>query len=831
MHVPAALLAVPLLAGAAAAILGVGEGDSRFAGLAAAAALLVLVAAAGALLVADEASATVALAAGGVLAGLSLGGSAVHHADRPPLVGWFEAGPAEPPVVLRGVLREDAAPTGFGASLTLDLAAIDGHAAAGMPLGGVRLAVGGELVAPHLDAWRAGRTIRVTASLRKPSIHLNPGVRDERRSLARRGIALVGSVKSGALVEVVAPGSRFEEAAAEVRVWTRRRISQHVGHRDPKSAGVTTAILIGDRTGLAREDERRMQEAGTFHVIAISGGNIAILAGLILMGARLLLVPSRAASILTAAALIAYGGIVVGAPSVSRAVTVAVLALGGRALDHRGAALNVLAMAAVLAVAGSPLAVLDASFILSFGATLGILLGVPLVVSPSAGSRQTAARRLWRQLAIAIVALFAATACAEIALAPVGATLFSRVPLAGLLLNFAAIPLMTLVQAAGLVVVLTASWWHGAAHVAGLVAHLSATGLLESARLVDVAPWLSVDVRPPVWWLTTAYYACAAGLLHGRRRRTAALGLALTGGLILSGPQRLARDSVPPTRVQLRVTVLDVGQADATLVELPAGRALLVDAGGPPWLSAPSEGAAAAFDIGERVVLPALRAMGISRLDGLVITHADPDHVQGARGVLRRLRVRSVWDGIPVPPNDDLRELAALSRARDTSWRSVQAGDVERVGEVEVRVLHPPPADWERQRVRNDDSVVLEIRIGGVSILLPGDIGAEGERAILPRLETGRLVVLKAAHHGSASSTTPELLDRLRPAAAIFSCGRDNRFGHPHPAVVARLRLQGAEIFSTAEDGAVFVETDGETVTVRGWTGRTARFGPAPHNP
>jgi competence protein ComEC len=146
----------------------------------------------------------------------------------------------------------------------------------------------------------------------------------------------------------------------------------------------------------------------------------------------------------------------------------------------------------------------------------------------------------------------------------------------------------------------------------------------------------------------------------------------------------------------------------------------------------------------------------------------------------------------------------------------VQAGDRERFGEVEIRVLHPPIPDWERQRVRNEDSVVLEIRLGRVSIILPGDIGREGERAILPRLEPGRLVILKAPHHGSATSSTQELLDHLRPAAVIFSSGRNNRFGHPHPAVVERYRAIGAATFSTAEDGAVFVETDGRQVEVRG---------------
>jgi competence protein ComEC len=298
---------------------------------------------------------------------------------------------------------------------------------------------------------------------------------------------------------------------------------------------------------------------------------------------------------------------------------------------------------------------------------------------------------------------------------------------------------------------------------------------------------------------------------------------------MLTGSHITARDAVPPASVPLRAVILDVGQGDATVIQLPGGRTLLVDAGGLAAFSrADAQESAPAFDIGERVVTPALRALGISRLDALVITHGDPDHLLGAKGVLRHVPATSVWEGIPVPPHAGLQSLASVARTRGMTWRTLQAGDVERYGEVEVRLLHPALPDWERQRVRNEDSVVLEVRIGMVSIVLPGDIGKEGEEAILPRLEAGRRVVLKAPHHGSATSSTKELLDVLRPQAVVFSCGRDNRFGHPHPAVVSRYRQVGSEIFSTAQDGAVFVESDGTKVEVRGWTGRRAQF-EAPH--
>jgi competence protein ComEC len=165
-----------------------------------------------------------------------------------------------------------------------------------------------------------------------------------------------------------------------------------------------------------------------------------------------------------------------------------------------------------------------------------------------------------------------------------------------------------------------------------------------------------------------------------------------------------------------------------------------------------------------------------------------------------------------------LRERASRARVQ---WRYVQAGDVDKDGAVAIRVLHPPLPGWERQRVRNDDSIVLDLRLGDVSIVLPADIGGEGERAVVSAFEPARITILKVPHHGSATSSTEAFVRALHPAVAIISCGRENRFGHPAPLVVARYRDAGIPVFRTDRDGAVFVETDGTTAWIRGWTGKS----------
>jgi competence protein ComEC len=813
---PAGALAIPLLVGSVAGLCLFEQ--SHLALCAAGASAIALIAGVAAFLLHDGIGCAVAVAVGSLLTGASLGASAARDAYSPSLLAWFHERPTAGArsACIEGVLQEDASAGAFGVSLSVGVSHVgDDDTVERRVQGGVRLSVAGTLAADQMREWRAGRRVRLTAMVREPAIYLNPGVPDERRALARRGIVLVGGVKSAGLVEVLSPGSRVSEMAGAARAWTRSRLARLVGPWSARSTGIATAILIGDRTGLDEEDDRRLQDAGTYHVIAISGGNIAILTGLALVVLRACAVPYRASAAAAIVLLQIYGVIVMPAPSVDRAIAAATIFLAGRLLDQRGSPINVLATAAVLAVGTSPVSAFDPAFVLSFGATFGILIGVPVI------SRSIAVRSRALQ---AIAGVLVATLAAEVILAPVGALFFSRVTMAGLVLNFAAIPLMTVIQAASLLGLAVSSVHVPAAMHLGFLVHLAAEGLIESARLVDIVPWLCHVTSPPALWLLAIYYAAIAVAFARPRFVRVAGGVAVLAAIVIfAGTRVTARDAVPAAPPgSLRFVFIDVGQGDATLVLFPDGRSLLVDTGGfpIPALQDAENGQPARFDMGERVVAPVLRAFAVRRLDALVLTHGDPDHIGGALSVIRLFRPRALWEGVEVPPHRGLSALAAFAGQLGAERRFVVAGDRLQLGAVQINVLHPPVPAWERQRVRNEDSVVLEIRLGDVAVVLPGDIGKEGEQAVLPVLDPAPVVVLKAPHHGSATSSTGAFLSALKPRAVIFSAGRANRFGHPAPSVVARYRAMGVEMFSTAVNGAVIVDTDGQRVEIGGWAGR-----------
>ena len=720
-------------------------------------------------------------------------------------------------VELRGMLREDAVIRPYGATLSVDVREIraihsqdgsrpsEGFVAVS---GGIQLSVAGDFVRDHVGEWRARRVVRAFANLRRPSRYLNPGAPDQERQLARRGVNLVGSVKSALLVDVVSPGSWTSETASRIRRTLRGAIADSVGAWSARSAAIVTAVVIGDRAGLDERVERRLQDAGTYHVLAISGGNIAILVGLTLAFFRAAGTLGPPAMLTAAAGLIAYCYIVgpAGGESVIRATLMAVTYLLGRAIDRQGSPLNTLAVTAGVVIAADPLAVVDAGFLLTFGATAAIVLAMPLVPSSPRP-----------RLAGAAIFLAVSSMAAEAALFPIGAFVFGRVTVAGLVLNFLAIPLMAIVQIAGIAAAAVALVWPAAAPAVGWVAHQGAVWLVASGELVEWLPMLAWRVAPPSIAIVAIYYAAIVLTWAGWSRvphvALGSLGVALAAGLWIAAEPWTVWAARGDGR--LHVTSIDVGQGDAAFVRFPRGQTLLVDAGGLPG---------ATFDIGDRVVAPMLRHAGVRRLDTAAMTHGHPDHAGGLLSILDEFRPRDVWDGVPVPRLDlrmALRERARAVRAR---WTTLQSGDVVEVDGVTVVVHHPPPPDWERQEVRNDDSLVIELRWRDVSIVLTGDIGREVERVIAPRFTPARVRVMTAPHHGSRTSSSQAFLDALRPQVVVMSAGRGNTFGHPAPEVVERYEDSGVEIFRTDLDGAVMLETDGEVVRVRTVGGKDVTY-------
>jgi competence protein ComEC len=751
------------------------------------------------------------------LTAVALGAEARDQRLAAPLVdalGPFLDDRFAPPVWLEGRIVDDASVSGGAALVSIEVSRLRTTDTWRVTSGRATLAIGGESAATSIERWTRGRVLTAPVLVRRPQMWRNFGGAGERWQRLRQTSDVTGSVKSAALVDV-APASRLAELGAAVRRRVRHDITDVLGPHRAESAGVIIAILIGDRSSLGAATTKSLQRAGTYHVIAISGGNIAIVVATCLLALRLVLRSRRVIALLTMAVVLAYGGVVGDQASVERAVAAAIIVLGVQAAGWCVPAWRVLLLAALAVLLVDPLTAVDAGAWLSFGATLGILLFARPIAAAVTGRLGGARSRV----ADLIITMCAATAAAELALVPISAAVFSQVSLAGFALNLIAIPAMAVVQFAGLAILFVARVAPWAADLAGLVGHWGVIAILRSADLLTFTPWLAWATPPPrLGWApwTLAYYAALAMTLAARWRRPARWVAGVSLIAIAGSPLWPPGGGPPPG--WLRVTFLDVGQGDGILAQFPTGQSLVVDTGG----------SATGFDIGARVVRPALWALGVRRPDYLAVTHGDIDHAGGALSLLDEMRPREVWEGVPVPSNAAMSRLRVSAHDRGVTWARLAAGQSFEFGSVGIQVINPPVPDWERRVTRNDDSLVLSVTFGDVGVLLTGDISTAVEEAlpmdVLMAPGQPRLRLLKAAHHGSRTSSSEALIGRWLPQAVLISVGRGNTFGHPAAEVLARYDQQGVDVFRTDRDGAISLETDGRVVIVRTARGRTWRL-------
>lgn len=650
--------------------------------------------------------------------------------------------------------------------------------------GGLRAAVHGALeFRERLAGLRTGDRVRIWAFLRRPRGFLNPGGFDVTAYQERNGLSLSGSVKSALLVERVESAPWWRSLGSRVRGFVRHRIEEAyepLVEADDEAPGISIALLIGDRSRIPAWAGELYQKAGTFHVIAISGAHVGIFAWFLHGTLRRMGLDQKPSLLVLLIVLPLYAGLCGGRASVVRAVLMSMGVVGSKLLSLDVPAVNGLALSALLLLAFRPLDLEDPGFQLSFVATASIL-GFTAPLS------RWLAPRLGRMSSLVAVSL-----AAQIGIVPILAWHFGRLTPAAIGANLVAMPLAAglIVGGAVLVVVAPIPWVGSGVAWVNLI---MVKGLTLSSQLAVAIPGGSLRVTPPTWKWLCAYLLllAAAVVLRGWWRKSMMVGLCL---LIL---RLVAGSTTPPSRFHLTFTVLDVGHGDALLLELPGGERLLVDGGGS---SNPS------FDMGERVLVPALLERGVKKLDAVIVTHPDLDHIGGLPALVGSIRVEEIWQGRSEGRSQRNRELHARARARGVRLRCLSTGDELLLGEVQIDVLSAGRLGRVVPRSSNECSLVLQLTYGQASILLTGDVGEEMETALLRSGRLSHADILKVGHHGSNSSTRPQFLEAVSPRLAVISTRSSGLFPLPAARVLRRLRRRGITLLRTDRDGAVTIK-------------------------
>jgi len=657
------------------------------------------------------------------------------------------------------------------------------------------------VTAPPYSELEYGDQVRVLGMLKTPPSFPDFSYRDY---LARQGIY---SLVNWGTVTRVRAGRTFSVLwwLFALRHWSAAAIASILP--EPQAA-LLTGILVGVEAGIPRSLMDAFYTTGTTHIIAISGFNLTIVSGILAGLAERIL--GRKWVFWFAATGVALYTVLVGASAaVVRAAVMASVYLLGRHAGRKAFVPASLAAAAILMTAVNPYWLWDLGFLLSFAATLGLALyAVPL----SALCQRFLERHVSADRAVEVLGLLndavLSTLAASVLTLPIIMCYSGRLSLVSLLTNCLILPVQPFVMTSGGISLLLTMLFRPLGVVAGWVAWVFLTYTIEVVRLCARLPWASVFVGMNAT-VAVVYYALLGGVTwwlgrdparrqEMRDRLQTLLANRLQPGVLIAAAVVLlvlagnAWHGRPDGR--LHVMFLDVGQGDAIFVQTPSGRQILVD-GGP-------SGSVLLSQLGRHM------PFWDRTLDLVLLTHSDIDHVSGLVPVLERFRVDHVVfheEGASSDVYERWLKDVAHERGVVSDVRAGQQIDLDQG--VRMTVLYSGGKCMQADGNSNNCSVVTRLEYGQFSVLLPGDIEAPIEQSLVYDGAVQQSVVLKAAHHGSCTSTTQEFVDAVAPQVVVISVGADNEFGHPCDGVLER--LAGLQVYRTDEDGTIEIVTDG----------------------
>ena len=678
-----------------------------------------------------------------------------------------------------------------------------------------------------LQPLRYGKRLTLTGVLSQPQAQRNPGGFDYRAYLARQDI--VGIIDAKGLLRIGEqsgfPPLRWIET---LRIQTEHLIDgiytaaeQGTPPLEPSlHAQLLKGILLGKRSDVPTETLDVFRNSGTFHVLAVSGLHVGLVAMFCYFGFSLFRFPQKILCLLTILAVLIYACLIGFRPSVFRASLMAILFLVATLIDRDADLFNLLAFAALVLLLLNPQQVWDVGFQLSFVAVASIVYFVPKMEKPL--------RRLWgssegspsgsegsvltkfRNAAIKWMMLsYLVTLAAQIGTTPLIAFHFYRAYPLGIIVGPFAVGLVSLIVAVGMASVCIGFVWLPLAELFGLLNHAIISIFLTLIGMFGQA-WGIVKLTPPTLGLFVLYIAICLGLTHWRYvyrqwKVASIVGLSVIAIWVWD-------TAFQEKGNLLEVITLDVGQGDAAIVRFPDHRTMLIDGGIQRSYFSNQKQKRVEYDVGERIIEPYLDFHGIRKIDMVVLTHPDLDHGGGLAYILQNYKVGWVLGLSDIPIDSEThRRLHTIAKARNIPYTFPYAGEIELTPTATLNLLHPIDAKSTDllDADKNDDSLVMKITYGEIDVLFTGDIGKNAEARLIASGQDLRSEILKVPHHGSRTSSTVPFLDAVQPRYAVFSLGQSNQYQLPHAVVVERYQRRGCPMLRTDQSGAITLRTDG----------------------
>ncbi len=601
------------------------------------------------------------------------------------------------------------------------------------------------------------------------------GGREDPTSHRTEGIFLL-AYPVGSTVIQTAEHSTWKHQPA---IWRRQILNRICKILPGETGAFASALLLGERSGITYEMDTAFKVSGISHIIAVSGLHVSILFGLIYT----LLAKRRILSCLVGIpALFLFAAIAGFTPSITRACIMQSLMLLAMVLDREYDGPTALCFAVLVMLVGNPLTILSVSFQLSVGCMLGIFLFSEKIRqyllkygSKHIKKEQKLANRLWQGIASSVSVSLSATVMTT----PLVAYYFGCISVFGVVTNLLTLWVISFIFYGIMVCLLLSLISIGLSQLLAVIAVIPIQFVLGTARFISRLPMAAVYTSDSyvVVWLIGVYVLLGIFLLQ-RKKQPVLLLTSIVFTLLLTQ----VFSWLEPLQDDFRITMLDVGQGQSILLQSD-GKTFLVDCGGDHGEDAAS------------ITAEALLSQGISRLDGIIVTHYDSDHFGGVQYLLSRIRT----DRLILPHVEDAQRMVApLVSASVGTVEYIREDMLYSFGSTEMTVFAPDSNNSD-----NESSICILFQRKNCGILITGDRGTEGERLLLQSHSIPEVDVLVAGHHGSAGSTSEELLAATSPQFAFISVGEDNRYGHPADKVLERLINAGCEIYRTDIHGTI----------------------------
>ena len=646
---------------------------------------------------------------------------------------------------------------------------------------------------------KPGNIIQISGTYRKGREERNPGEFDYSKYLHSQNISGILSVYEKNNVTIIS--THFDQVK-EIIFSARKLIDEIItSMHNPSTAALLKGLILADRNDISFETKDQFINSGVVHILAVSGlhtGFIALIFFVLLGRLNLYL-----RSILTISGLILFMFITGIPASVFRAVVMAAVLITTFLLNRSTNIYNSLAIAALILLAADPSELFNPGFQLSFISVLSIAYFFPHFekLLEKTGIKNKFLKN---------VLLFAALSLsAQTGTFPITLFYFGKFSLISILMNLAVIPLAGIIigTAVTTIILFPVSVWAASIYAAAnnmftdmlmmLVKYAGSSGY----AYLEVVKYSIADVLIFYLFALTGIFL----MRHLKSFRTAIIFLILlTANIyIYSSPAETAMAD----RNKLDVLMLDVGQGDSFIIKFPGGKTALVDAGS----------ASPYFDNGERIILPAMRRLGIEKFDYGFVSHIDADHYGGFISLIEKQKIKNIFKPFPDTTSEKDRRFEQYLRNKNIPVEYYERKSFTIEG-TELFILNDNKQNYTGRNSLNNSSGIIKIIYGKTSLLFTGDIDYKGERYYAERYK--RFLdsdVLKVSHHGSKSGSSEDFVKLVSPEISLISCGIKNRFGHPSGEVTDRLLNSGSEIFRTDREGCVLLQSDGMKISRIDW--------------